>query len=778
MLRKSLILGSITLLMVMLFAFTGCEGPVGPAGPAGGPGNNGIDGDDGPGGKPGGFAVGSEDVTEVELAAAFSKGDIVFLESSVKTVYGIVPIGKTLEVRGLGTNVKDGEALTINGVLDVSNTKHTAALIATGIPGTAGVLKSGGSGVIKGNGMVILPYIVSGSYNAGLSYDSQEIQSVTHYPGSVVTSNEDPVELNSSGIGAIFGKEDAISELTVWNIKNLEARAIPKDKTLILRGLSNTITTGVVLDGGASLVIAEGATLNVDGGALSVTEAGAVITNAGTINLRQVGDSASKGVNGKFDNNGIITSPTLTGGNIIRGLLELTGSGSIILSPRLDNDYNPSLTGNALLLNQNLIIEPILSDPTQPKTYTIILPNAESVVDEDSESGKIITLANEYAALELGTSSESIGTSIVNRGRVFTNVVESAAVDPDKVLVTLFEEMDNQGKVTVKSAMTRLTQPLVIPEAIELTLDNPATSFENSTGGTGNHPITVNGTLIIANVADPLQPDGDITVAGTLVIEADQRLQSNGAVTITGALNLGTGNGGTLTMVNSKILTLSSADVVLEKTPLDVPITGKIFVADTTDGITIGSVEDYGLASAGISGQDFAKAFKAISDSADILKTNLVTLDPSLTSSSSSFFGTSPANASPLDVVGTVEITTNTSAFLIDRDDNTDQNSANKVILPSGVEIYPTTGVAVAGTAYTAVGNLGDVFHFVVSVSGVSLAVTDDGYGTSTGVVWGIIPFTAVRVVHSNLVSPLRPSTSTSTGPWVEPFYVGIKSRR
>jgi hypothetical protein len=785
MLRKSLILGSITLLMVMLFALTGCEGPVGPAGPAGRGGENGIEGGPGPDGQPGGFAVGSSNVTDVELAAAFGRGDTVYLESSVLFVYGEVPAGKTLEVRGVPTQVTGGKALTVNGTLDVSNTKGTAALVATGIPGEIGVLKSGSAGVIKGSGMLILPYIVSGSYDAGLNYDSPEIQAVIHYPGSTVVVNDDPVALNSSGLRAIFNREEeALNELTVWDIKQLEAVGIPKGKKLTLKGPGNTIVSGFTLTDGASLTISQGAVLHAPVG-LSVTDVGTVITNEGTIKLDATGSAKRGATAGDFINDGVIESSS-TSPSTIEGLLALGGTGNVILNPYLSTDPEVKLVGNSLLLNQNLIIEPDLMDPTVKRVYTLVFPDAEPLLNDNSAKDRTITLANEYASIEIGSRTKSTGIKIINRGLVVTKVAENPSVIiPDQVLVTLFEEMNNQGKIAAKGHINTLTQPLVIPEGIELIIDNATTNFEyiGGSGSVAGWPITVEGSLVIRQAADPFEPDGDLTVTGTLVIGSGQRVLPGGDVTITGTLDLSAGTGGSLYVTGGKDLSISSTSVLEKTLVAGVPtlVTGQIFMLAADNGITIDGVPGYGTRSlgSGIVGSNFAKALKAVHDSADILKANLITLE---SSSNSPFFGSSTTTVPSVDVVGTVDLTAGGSAD-VDRDTDAENHYLTKITFPIDVEIaISVAGDDLASNYNPAIGNLGDAPDFIISLSGNALHILDDDYTAApTGQEkWGIVAFEKVRFTHSNLVGPVRPTSPapTSPGPWVDPFYVGIKTLR
>jgi hypothetical protein len=816
MLRKSLILGSITLLMVMLFAFTGCEGPVGPAGPAGDDGRNGITGSPGDDGKVGGFSVGGRNVTDVELAALFDSGDTVILESSVDmdalgSVYGVVPVGKVLKVVGR-TRVTPGKELVVNGTLDVSNKDGRAALFATGIPGdafpAAGALKSAAGASITSTkvkndipgGMYILPYIVSGSYDLGLNYDSPEFQPLVHYPGSTVINGEEPVELSSSGIRSIFTRvENPIDDLTIWYVNNLEAIAIPENKNLTLKGWATIPSPGpgFTLTDGASFTVAQDAFLYAQNADLSV-DSGATITNNGTIYLGTTG-SASKNAAGTFDNNWVIESGTTGGSNVIlEDLLALGGTGKILLNPSLSGstDLSVGLPNRKVLLNQNLEIAPVLFTSTDPYpyTYTVTFPNQDPLLDTKSEKDKVITLANKYAVIVLGPDTTSTGRKIVNNGRVVTQAFPSVDVVPDEVWVTLFNEMENKGKVTIASAIAELSQDLEIPEGIELTIDDPDATFkDNATGSSGDHGINVKGTLILKSVAayppapSSFGPTGDITVSGTLIIMDGQTLAAQQDVTITGILNLDTGTpgtgGGTLRMDTSYILSISSTSI-LEKTPLDATVEGRIVIQQDTNGITIDGLAGYGVPSPGdaIFAKDFAKALKAVHDSADIIKTDLITLDPSRP-----FFTDPSAATVAVDVVGTVEIN-GLNPIDVDRDANADGSYLKKIAFPAGTTISVESSGDEGKARNPPVGNLGnpDEFHISIVPPGTptgpwNLAVRDESYiAPTTGLVkWGIVSFEAVRFINSNLVGPAAPQTpSTSTPKWAEPFSIGIKTYR
>jgi hypothetical protein len=784
MLRKSLILGSITLLLVMLFALTGCEGPVGPAGSDGTDGRNGIPGAEGDTGIPGNSTLGGRSVvTDKELIIAFDQGNPVILESSVISVYGEVPAGKTLIVLGEQTAVADGEKLTVKGTLDISNTKGTSTLNASGIPGAIGVLVSdGGASLIKGTGAVVLPYVVDAStYTDGLEYDSPAVQSVTRYPGSIVRNNDDPVLLDSSGIRTILTKE-GIEDLTVLNIPNLAASAIPAGKKLTLKGLDNTVTSGFVLKDGASLTIAEGAVLRTFGsaGVGSLSTSDAEIINKGTIELGNAG-SARKGITGKFVNDGLIKSSVvsaITGPNIIEGLLAMEGTGKIMLNPALTTDEAIPLTQSVkLLLNQDLVIEPSLfnpnANPLPEYVYNIVFPNQNPPLDTDSAEGKTITLANSHSRLTFGNMPESIGIKVLNEGSI------STATTSDEYLSNFFVDTDNAGKIIAAGSIVELSQVLDIPPGIELIISNSSTTFRGIVGGAAGYLINVEGSLFIEESADPLEPAGDVTVAGTLKIGNNQVFSPGGDVTITGILDLSTGTtpqqGGTLSIATGKTLSLSSTSV-LEKSPIyPYPqVTGLIKIA-TNDGLTIDGIEDYGIATlAGVSGGNFAKALKAVHDSADLLRSSLITLPA----------GSPFKNTAEFPVIGTVEILAPfPNSYRIDNDDYADLDALKVIAVPTGTTVYTATsmdkGVPVTPTPIGS--GLGNAEYFGIVITNGAVSVYEEPLHFGNLDEFGIVSFDKIRFVNSNLIGPIRPTTPApepGSGPWVDTFSVGIKTKR
>ena len=229
-------------LLSVSLVLVGCGDPE--AGAAGTPGSMGT-----PGSVP--F---SGDVTAAELAKAFAKSDEVILQSTVTSVYGAIPAGKTLAVFGK-TAVKAGESLDVTGALEIET---SAALDASYVGGTAGYLK-GTAANVTGAGTVKLPYVADGIElpDGGIGYT--DVAGVTKTVGSyITTATPTPGSaLDNADIAAIFALDDGPAALTASGIAGLTAAAVPAGKTLTLTGTNNTFA--------AALDLATGGTLIVDG---------------------------------------------------------------------------------------------------------------------------------------------------------------------------------------------------------------------------------------------------------------------------------------------------------------------------------------------------------------------------------------------------------------------------------------------------------------------------------------------------------------------------------
>jgi hypothetical protein len=477
MLKKSLISGSIVLLIVMLFALAGCEGPVGPAGPEGRPAD--------PGGW-GGVYLGSSTVTAIDLKEAFDVSDLVALETGVVEVYGTIPTGKTLRVLGntkvLSSNLKfeDGAKLVI---------VEDASLEADGLD--SGCLVPNAAAVIGGEGALILPYVVSGTFTEGFSYTSDEVRGVTRYVGSVSKDGK-RLRLLSADIGSIFHEED---ELIVQDIAALTADAIPAGKKLTLVGSGNGAGPLALAKG--ELVVAEKATLTVSSGTLT-TGVGGKITNLGTIDLGTTG-LADLG-QGSFANNSVIKTATATPANLA-ALFKLSGSGKIESSGILGGALPAGLvfTAQKLCISAGSVTFPAEATPASP---------ADTVGIYISEG----------AALILDAKSTSVGTKVENKGTIKTAALNTTA------LLGIFTSMENSGVVEAGAAVSNLDGDFTIPPLVTLDLKAQST-FKAGTAPASK--VTVNGKLVLSHGSVNLQPAGEVVINGELEIK-----NAGGALTI------------------------------------------------------------------------------------------------------------------------------------------------------------------------------------------------------------------------------------------------------
>jgi hypothetical protein len=308
MLKKSLVFGSIVLLLGILLAFTGCDNPAGPAGPKGpqgdpgtpgtpglpgGGNNNGEDdGDDNGGGDEilvppqGAYVLDCDpttgEVTAEQLAAAFAEDSkIVFARNVtnpgvIGTIDGVVPEGCALYVAGEQFIVAPNKRLTVLGdlivwngtIFDVSGTKETAAV--TGPPAypkveDVGLLSGGGKITVRDGGLLLLPYdptdildevVVTweSDFVADVPAHKKAIGSVINYP-----DNGQTTALNKAAtIEALFTIY-GLDKISAYNIPDLGSNPVPGSDTneLTLIGPGNKLlATTTTLQPYGDLIIA------------------------------------------------------------------------------------------------------------------------------------------------------------------------------------------------------------------------------------------------------------------------------------------------------------------------------------------------------------------------------------------------------------------------------------------------------------------------------------------------------------------------------------------
>jgi hypothetical protein len=791
MLRKSLILGSITLLLVMLFAFTGCEGPVGPAGDPGDPGRNGNPGDNGYNANPAGLYYSGPDVSDVDLVAAFDLGDVVILRSGVETVSGEVPAGKKLVVLGSIAKVAPDAALIIQGTLDISG---EAILTATGaLSGDrAGVLAASDSAEFIGDGAVVLPYVLDGEFTANLSYyqldsgftadllhfNSEKLlsaSSLSRYPGSVfdneeiITSNrnygDSPRFLVANDLPDIFAREQ-VSELTVYNIQDLTVNVesapgvpvtpivpvIPANRKLTLKGPNNNIegTAEYILGGGASLVVAKGATLE-SGCTITPSEAAKII-NEGTIILGTAGRAGLPiGDGSAFTNNGTIRfSPFTDSDSGVKNAIGLWGSGTVELTPQANFGLGK------IAVRQNIVIK-------GDGNWTITLTNNEALPFNGIEPGRSITI-DKGASLALHLNNTGIGTNkVYNNGTLITPTRSVAA------LKYLWYETGYKGNVRADGALEAtsvagddngLLEDLEIPAGITLTLSASSTGSKLvsnvDAADDADRPfnITVKGTLILSAGVD-LEPDGDFIVDGSLKLEGGS-LAPKGSVVINGALDTGVGT------VSSprKALTIASGETleIMDSSKIK-GTTGLISVTDPL-AFTIDGIKGFTVRNDGVTGADFQKALAAVLKADADLKSD-ITLPPTGPDSPYNF------KASAVSVVGTVELSSYPGAYFISHTPNAVNDSSRSIGVDAGTEVI-TGGISDRGYSISGGTFLTHPNAFGIIINGGMISIYDTEYaGTGSIFRYAVVSFNTIHFVNGDLI-----------GPEVDEFAVGVKTWR
>jgi hypothetical protein len=723
--RKSLFFGSIVLILAMLFALAGCKDPVaGPQGPQGDQGNQGDKGDSiqGGTGDTGAGGLSGDDIRAVDLDDAFAKSDVVTLLSNVQTVYGKVPSGGTLRVLGEAITVPAERTLELeNGATLIIYQGATLSAIA--VPGTEGSLVAGTGAKVEGEGAVILPVDLSDPddpldepFPASLLHwesDQVTIPLKYRYPGSYYDGS-DILDLNSSAIAAIFGKENGTkyTELTVKNVTALGANAIPANKKLTLVGSFNTIVVPFMLINYAKLTVGEQGVLTVTGtGALSSNSA-AEFVNEGEVSL-DVNVSLT-GNSGGLTNNGTIYTQSVTGSTIVALLgitaTEATKTATIVVR-NVGSGTPIVLTGAggvSIPLNQNLKLLPI---GVTVQTYT--LADAPEPFTGFGLEGKPVITIGPTAILNLPANVTTIGTTVVNRsgGLISTATVSSAT------LKNIFTNMGGIGRVTATAAV-QLTSDLAfaIPKDTVLTLGNVGATLATGTDSS----LTIDGTLINGGNA-PLAPLDNITINGTV--------------------DLGTAG---LTIAALKTLKISSSAVISGA--------GVLEQEDATSVVEIDGLPGYVLTNTGVVGDNFATALANITETRDKLK-DTVSLG------GSQFAGFSEKAIGTVDLSGDAANTILPIAFSATA-------AGDPIIIPGTTAITPTALAVLGDTPPFTTSTT-----FTLSINGSrELSLADSGLTGSTDK-FGVLEFNKYTITELLLQSP-------ELGGEDYLFHLGVKSKR
>ena len=500
--KKSLIFWFAAITCAALF-LVGCESP--------------TNGDAGAAGSPGSVTF-SGDVTDAELARAFAKSNEVILQSTVTSVYGVIPAGKTLAVFGK-TAVENGESLEVAGALEIET---GAELDASYVGGTAGYLKGTASGV-KGAGTVKLPLVKTGvgvlpTDGIGYADGVAAVKAV----GSYITGSVPGSALGNGDIVAIFTASPEITELTVSDITGLTDAAVPSGKTLTLTGTGNTVTGNLNLSTGKGTLIVDG-TLEVSNDVtITGASAAANITVNGTLKLASAGTTFA--IAGKVDLSGADIDATEAGVATLTLPTGATGAvGEISVG-----------TSNALTIagvTDTLTVESI--GPQNGKGV-----KSDSVKTYAVKGGGSVGLATAAAAFIVkqagivnGTTDtefvldDSSGAITIASALTITNAVlkagttngisVTAGAAPDTYYALSTANLAQvKGKIAYAGAVTGIAETLVIPAGVELDVSTAGT-LATITG------LTVNGTLTVGTPAlTAIDANTDITGTGTLIAGA------------------------------------------------------------------------------------------------------------------------------------------------------------------------------------------------------------------------------------------------------------------
>jgi hypothetical protein len=420
------------------FLITSCDSPTnGDPGAAGAPGSTYLTG-----------AVSARDLED-----AFNNNAVVRLQSAVSTVEGVVPAGRTLRVIS-NPAILNTSSLEVNGTLEII---EGASLDASYVTGVAGYLK--GTGSIIGAGGITLPYLgPNGAVpEGGIHYDSANIIAVKS-AGSYRNTSSTVIgsALDNAGVSAIFLLSDGPDELTARNITALTYTAVPAEKELTLTGTGNTITTGLDISSGGTLVIAKDAVLAT--GANTVTVAAeANITNNGTISTAVTG-----------------AAPLIT-------LLKLPGDGKISSGGSVTLDAAVALTQDFVITAGTITTDDAEAPFSGQKTITI-------------ESG---------ATLALDADNTSIGSKVVNGGTITTATTSAAALN--SILTA-------GGAITSSAVVNLGSAGVTVPKGTALTASG------NVTAGAG--PLVIEGAASFTGSGATLAALTSLTVAEDATLTA------------------------------------------------------------------------------------------------------------------------------------------------------------------------------------------------------------------------------------------------------------------
>jgi hypothetical protein len=302
--KRSLLFGFVAA-AIAAFIFSGCESATG---------SNGAPGLNAPNVLPG------PDVTATDLEASYTQFETVWLQDSVKTVYGKVPVDKKLVVVGKPiVKAKDAEGndlfLEVEGTLDIFD---GASLNAGGV--NTGRLKL--QGVITGEGKVALPYKLSLDNEEEEDENGEQtsesiFQNETDDPDDgIAYYNDTGITSDHKTVGSLIltAGETETDEIDQDTLTKIFAEFASLDDKPVLGG-SFKISGDVTLEAGKDLIVSTGGTIEVP------AEAKLTITNTASYG----GAGIIKVTGGTLeDNTTAIEAEPYTFG-ALTGTLEVTG---------------------------------------------------------------------------------------------------------------------------------------------------------------------------------------------------------------------------------------------------------------------------------------------------------------------------------------------------------------------------------------------------------------------------------------------------------------------
>jgi hypothetical protein len=411
----------------------------------------------------------------------FAENTEVILGPDVETVYGEVPSGKTLRVRG-DTVITSSETLNVAGTVIINPGKTLSAAYTSAEGGLTG------SGKISGEGTVSLPY-ASGSGTPADSgvmvYTTPKKVASEQAIGSIIsTAASKGQAVIGTDIPTLFTALG--SPLSLADIKDLPATNLGNNANDVLILSGNNTLEGATFTPNAKVTIA--GTLSSKSGTAVTTLNGSNITvNAGgVLDLVNATDTISAG---QITNNGTIKSVATTGNTQIVHIQGGTGDGTIELNAVGD------LATEVAELSQKVVIGAggkFIAAAVQ----TPIIGNNKTITVAE---GGILDFGVANAALNLTPAT----LTITNNGTVATMTTSPVALGTilegvTGVITSGGAVTANANAITVKSGTTFTHGTGTFAGgAGALTIENNAkATFNTGIFGTQTGPVKIEGEAI------------------------------------------------------------------------------------------------------------------------------------------------------------------------------------------------------------------------------------------------------------------------------------------